>query len=60
VKPGAQKGDYEVTLQVAKDAKPGDIDGTVKIFTNDKMNPIVTVPVKGTVKALTASSTTGK
>jgi uncharacterized protein DUF1573 len=59
-KPLAQKGDYEVTLQVAKDAKPGDIDGTVKIYTSDKMNPVVTVPVKGTVKALSASSTTGK
>ena len=49
-KPLAQKGDYEVTLQVAKDAKPGDIDGAVKIYTSDKVNPIVTVPVKGTVK----------
>ena len=49
-KPLAQKGDYEVTLQVAKDAKPGDIDGSVKIYTSDKVNPIVTVPVKGTVK----------
>jgi hypothetical protein len=50
-KPLAQKGDYEVTLQVAKDAKPGDIDGSVKIYTSDKLNPVVTVPVKGTVKS---------
>jgi uncharacterized protein DUF1573 len=49
-KPLAQKGDFEVTLQVAPNAKPGDIDGTVKIYTSDKVNPIVTVPVKGTVK----------
>ena len=56
VKPGANKGDYEVTLQLAKDSKPGDLDGTVKIYTSDKMNPIVTVPVKGTVKALSAST----
>jgi len=49
-KPLAQKGDYEVTLQVNKDAKPGDLDGTVKIYTSDKINPIVTVPVKATVK----------
>lgn len=49
-KPLAQKGDYEVTLQVARDAKPGDIDGTVTIYTSDKVHPIVTVPVKGTVK----------
>lgn len=60
VKPGANKGDFEVTLQLAKDAKPGDVDGTVKIYTSDKINPVVTVPVKGTVKALTAKSTTGK
>ncbi len=38
IKPLAQKGDFEVTLQVAKDAKPGDIDGTVKIYTSDKVN----------------------
>lgn len=59
VKPGANKGDYEVTLQLAKDSKPGDLDGTVKIYTSDKMNPIVTVPVKGTVKALSASTSKG-
>ena len=56
VKAGAQKGDYEVTLQIAKDAKPGDIDGTVKIYTNDTVNPIVTVPVKGTVKVPAAGT----
>ncbi len=50
IKPLAQKGDFEVTLQVAKDAKPGDIDGTVKIYTSDKVNPVVTLPVKGTIK----------
>jgi hypothetical protein len=59
-KPLAQKGDYEVTLQVAKDAKPGDIDGTVKIYTSDKMNPVVTLPVKGTVKRVVASGTSSK
>jgi Protein of unknown function (DUF1573) len=53
-KPLAQKGDYEVTLQVTKDAKPGDIDGTVKIYTSDKINPVVTVPVKATIKGGTA------
>jgi hypothetical protein len=56
VKPGANKGDYEVTLQLAKDAKPGDIDGTVKIYTTDKVNPIVSVPVKGTVKGATPAA----
>jgi hypothetical protein len=51
VKPGVNKGEYEVTLQIAKDAKPGDLDGTVKIFTNDKVIPVVTVPMKATIKA---------
>jgi len=51
VKPGANKGEYEVTLQLAKDAKPGDVEGTVKIYTNDHVTPVVTVPVKATVKA---------
>ncbi|HJW96419.1 MAG TPA: DUF1573 domain-containing protein [Thermoanaerobaculia bacterium] len=55
IKPGANKGDYEVTLQIAKDAKPGDVDGTVKIFTSDKVNPVVTVPVKATVKGAAAA-----
>lgn len=49
-KPLAQKGDYEVTLQVSRSAKPGDIDGTVTIYTSDKVHPVVTVPVKATVK----------
>jgi hypothetical protein len=55
VKPAANKGEYEVTVQVAKDAKPGDLDGQVKIYTNDKINPVITVPVKGTIKTTTAS-----
>jgi hypothetical protein len=56
VKPGANKGEYEVTLQIAKDAKPGDLDGTVKIFTNDKVIPVVTVPMKATIKAAPKSA----
>ncbi|HSP33341.1 MAG TPA: DUF1573 domain-containing protein [Thermoanaerobaculia bacterium] len=51
VKPTANKGEYEVTLQVAPNAKPGDVTGDVKIYTNDKIAPVVTVPVKGTIKA---------
>ena len=50
IKPTANKGEFEVTLQVAKDAKAGDLDGLVKIYTSDKINPVVTVPVRGTVK----------
>jgi len=53
VKPSATKGEYEVTLQIAKDAKPGDVDGAVTIYTNDKVNPIITVPMKATIKAAT-------
>jgi hypothetical protein len=60
VKPGAGKGDYEVTLQIAKDAKPGDVDGTVTIYTNDKVNPVVTVPLKATIKSATPSAAASK
>lgn len=60
VKQGANKGDYEVTLQIAKDAKPGDLDGTVKIFTSDKVNPVVTVPVRGTIKGGAAAPAANK
>jgi uncharacterized protein DUF1573 len=56
-KAGVQKGDYEVTLQVAKNAKPGDIDSTVKIYTTDTVNPVVTLPVKATVKGAPAAGT---
>ena len=56
VAPGSTKGEYEVKLQVAKNAKPGEVDGEVKIYTNDKIHPIVTVPVKGTIKAASAVS----
>jgi hypothetical protein len=56
VKPGTNKGEYEVTLQIAKDAKSGDLDGTVKIFTNDKVIPVVTVPMKATIKATPKSA----
>ncbi len=56
VRPTATKGEYEVTLQVDKDAKPGDIDGNVKIFTNDKIMPVVTLPVRGTIKAAGGSA----
>ena len=54
VKPTDNKGEYEVTLQVAKDAKPGDIDGAIKVFTSDKVNPTYTIPVKGTIKSAAA------
>jgi hypothetical protein len=60
VTPGASKGDYQVTLQIAKDAKPGDVDGTVKIYTTDKLNPVVTVPVKATIKAATTTANASK
>jgi hypothetical protein len=60
VKPGANKGDYEVTLQVAKDAKDGNLDGAVKVYTNDKINPIVTIQVKGTIKSAAPASTPAK
>lgn len=50
VKPTEKKGEFEVTLQVAKDAKPGAVDGQITIHTSDKVKPVVTVPVKAMVK----------
>jgi hypothetical protein len=55
VKPTANKGEYEVTLQLDKNAKPGDVNGEVKIFTNDAVRPQVVVPVKASVKAAAAA-----
>lgn len=60
LKPTENKGEYELTLQVAKDATPGDLDGTVKVYTSDKINPTVTIPVKGTIKAATAAAPASK
>jgi hypothetical protein len=60
VKPGANKGEYEVTLQIAKDAKPGDVDGAVTIYTNDKVNPVVKIPMKATIKAATPAAVSSK
>jgi hypothetical protein len=60
VKPTANKGEYEVSLQISKDAKPGDVDGSVKIYTNDKVNPVVTVPMKATIKSATPAAAASK
>ena len=51
VKPTDKKGEYEITLQVAKDAKPGAVDGQITVETNDKVRPVVTIPVRGQVKS---------
>ena len=45
-------GEFSVTLQVAKDAKPGAVDGNVTVYTNDTAKPTVVIPVKGTIKAM--------
>jgi hypothetical protein len=50
VKPTDRPGEFSVTLQVAKNAKPGALDGNVTIYTSDKAKPTVIVPVKGTIK----------
>jgi hypothetical protein len=59
VSPTANKGEYEVTVQLDKDAKAGALDGTVTINTNDKVNPVVTIPVKGIVKTASVAASTG-
>ena len=50
VKPGANKGEFEITLQLEQDAKPGVLDGNVLIHTNDRWHPLVTIPIKGTIR----------
>jgi len=50
VKPSDRPGEFAVTLQVAKDAKPGTLDGNVTIYTSDIAKPTVVIPVKGNVK----------
>ena len=57
VQPTDNKGEYKVTLQVGKDAK-GVLDGPVMIHTSDRAKPVVTVPVKGSVKAATSAAVT--
>jgi hypothetical protein len=57
--PTANKGEYQVTVQVDREAKGGAIDGSVIVQTNDKVNPIVTIPVKGLIKTASVASTTG-
>jgi hypothetical protein len=59
MKPTDRKGEYEVTLQIAKDAKPGTLDGNVLIHTSDTAKPTFTIPVKGTVKAATTTANAG-
>jgi hypothetical protein len=49
--PTDKPGEYSVTLQVAKDAKPGSVDGNVTVYTNDTAKPTVVIPVKGTIKS---------
>ena len=45
------KGEYRVTLQVADNAKAGNLEGALKIYTSDKVKPVTTIPVKGVVKS---------
>ena len=56
VAPTANKGEFQVTVKLDKSAKAGAIDGLVTIQTNDKVNPVVTVPVKGIVKTATVAA----
>jgi Protein of unknown function (DUF1573) len=51
VEPTGNKGEYQVTLQIDKDAKAGALDGSVTIHTSDRVHPKVDVTVKGLVKS---------
>jgi hypothetical protein len=43
-------GEYEVTVKLDKNAKAGELNGAVKIFTSDKNLPVYELPVRGLVK----------
>lgn len=49
-KPTAKRGEYEVTLEIDKSVPAGSLAGSVMIHTNDKIKPVITVPVQGMVK----------
>lgn len=51
VTPTDRKGEFMLELQIDKNAKPGALDGTVTVYTSDKIHPTVTVPVRGVIKA---------
>lgn len=49
-KASADPGSYEVTVRVAKRAAAGAIDGNISIYTTDPLNPVYTVPVRGSIR----------
>ena len=51
VQPIGRAGEYQVTLQVVRNASPGPLNGQVTVHTNDPKRPRVTVRVKGVVLA---------
>lgn len=50
-----QKGRFEVSIKLTEGAKPGLLDSSLKIHTNDEINPIVTIPMKGLVREKVAA-----
>lgn len=50
IKPTANRGEFAVTVQVGRAMPAGAFSGNVTITTNDPVKPVVTVPVKGTVR----------
>ncbi|HVT45910.1 MAG TPA: DUF1573 domain-containing protein [Thermoanaerobaculia bacterium] len=51
VLPNEKPGEFQVTAKLAKGAKAGAIEGNLKIYTSDTLNPVFTLPLKGNVKA---------
>lgn len=54
LKPADSPGQYEVTLTLAPHAS-GAVDGDVRIYTNSKTDPVITIPVRGSAAAARAS-----
>lgn len=51
VAPTDRQGEFQVTLQVVRNAAPGPLQGEITVHTNHAKRPLVTIPIKGVVRA---------
>jgi hypothetical protein len=48
--PTANAGEFQVTLQIRKNASVGAFEGVVRVHTNSPVKPVAEIPVKGAVR----------
>lgn len=52
-KPTDRAGEFEITLQIRRNARPESFENVVvRIHTNSRIRPVVDLPIKGTIKAM--------